>query len=169
MGNQRSFGMRSVGQDDRKSAFGGEIRLPLPGFGKIGVFGIGLILALWLFLYISTLFPYLGHTQRSETLSPGMSTNGGIGTIGLSTMFLIEGQQAFFNYDVQSQNGGKVQFDLRPISQISATDQEKLVAGGEAGTLEFTVPATGLYNFHHDFALSGMRSTTSYSASWGAR
>jgi len=141
----------------------GKKKAPQIGFGTVTATLCG-----WVFLYVSTIFPYLGTASKGETLFAGGSLDSGIGTIGTERMFLVKGQTAFFNYTVNSSDGGAVRFDVKPVLKFGFSDQAQLVEGDRSGRIEFEVRETGFYRFYHDFSLNGISSSTSYSASWGA-
>ncbi len=136
---------------------------------KLGLGTIGGVLCLWLFLYISTIFPYLGSASRSENLGPGVSLNAGSGNFGLSKMILFEGQTAFFDYKIDSTDAGAVRLDVRPFTTFGASENLKVIEGTGQGTVEFVVTKTGLYEFRHDFSLNGTSGRTEYQVTWGAR
>ncbi|MEL7189119.1 MAG: hypothetical protein AAGK17_06165 [Pseudomonadota bacterium] len=136
---------------------------------KLGSGAIVGALAVWLFLYISTIFPYLGYSSQNETLGPGVSLSAGSKDVGLTTMLLFEGQTAFIDYEVASTENGKVILDVKPISTFGFSENKQDIEAGTKGTYEVEIEKTGLYEFRHDFSLNGISGTTEYRVSWGAR
>ncbi|MCB2059777.1 MAG: hypothetical protein KDE21_04675 [Novosphingobium sp.] len=125
-------------------------------------------LCLWLFAYISGLYPYLG-TARDDTRSaPGVSTSLGKFGIGVSTMLLFEGQTAFFEYESTSAES-EITLDVKPVTTLGYSDAMQRVRGEASGTAEFPITKTGLYRFRHEPALGRRYGQTKYSVSWGAR
>ncbi|MDJ0643602.1 MAG: hypothetical protein QNJ15_12365 [Erythrobacter sp.] len=135
---------------------------------KIGFGAVIGVLCLWMFLYVSTLFPYLGTASKGETKFPLGSVDASMPTIGTERMLLFKGQTAFIDYNVNSSDGGGVHFDVKPVMQFGFSDQTQVIRGNQSGRIEFEVKETGFYRFYHRFSLNGLSGSTSYSASWGA-
>lgn len=135
---------------------------------KIGLGAVTGVHCLWIFLYVSTLFPYLGTSTKGETKFVGGSLDTGMPTIGTQRMLLFKGQKAFFEYKVNSTDGGGVRFDVKPVMKFGFSDQTQVISDNQSGRIEFEVQETGFYKFYHDFSLNGVSGSTSYSASWGA-
>lgn len=148
--------------------FGGRSSPSAKGVAKNGFYVLTGALCIWVFLYISALFPYLGYAERGERLGPGFSVNSGVGEYGVSRMLLFEGQTAFIDYDVQSDSGGRVYLDIKPVTTFGFSDHMQYAEANTTGRYEYVIPATGVYEFDHDFSLNGIRGSTQYTASWGA-
>ena len=138
-------------------------RLELPGFLMWVPVGA---MALWLVAYIAGIFPYIGHYEHSspDEFAPYLPT-------GPSEMLLVKGQEAFIDYTVESEDGykGEVAIDIRPVPAHRPTADMKRVSGIETGTLKVTIPATGIYRFHHAAEANSHRKGLSYSVTWGAK
>ncbi|WP_040464329.1 hypothetical protein [Erythrobacter sp. NAP1] len=140
----------------------------LISFGKNGSLIFGGALILWLFLYVSTIFPYLGQAQQSQMSGAGFNVSGGVSNFGTQRMFLVAGQTAFFEYDVKGDEDAGVRFDLHAWPNAAFSDQSQTITGTQSGRAEFVVEKTGFYSFYHDFSTNAPGSKTSYSVSWGA-
>jgi len=125
-------------------------------------------LCLWLFAYISGLYPYLGTGGDDNRSAPGVSTSLGKFDFGLRTMLLFEGQTAFIEYESESPEG-EITLDVKPIATLGYSDAMQRVRGQASGTAEFPIAKTGLYTFRHEPALGRTYGRTDYSVSWGAR
>ena len=138
-------------------------RLELPGF-VIWV-PVGAVL-LWLVSYISGVFPYLGHYQHR---SPDEAAS--YIPTGPTHMLLFEGQEAFIDYEIESAEGynGDIAIDIRPLPAHRPSPAMQRLNGTDRGTLKVTIPATGVYRFHHQAEQGSHRKGLSYSVTWGAR
>ena len=121
---------------------------------------------LWLFAYISTLFPYLGtYDYKKEGM---VQTAGGFGA---QHMILFKGQTAFIDYTVNSTPGfdGNVLIDIAPWPGINFSPDMRKVSGRAKGRIEIVIPKTGFYTFRHRIGPMAYRQDLAYSVTWGAR
>ncbi|QJB68326.1 hypothetical protein [Parasphingorhabdus halotolerans] len=128
------------------------------------------VLSIWLFVYISGLFPYLGYEHRTHHYHKFSSNEGVVSSsLGPNSMFLVKGQTAFYDYDmkVTKQTSG-MWLDIRPIYEIGISDNAKWIHGDQQGRWEYEVPETGVYSFKHDVNHRAFDSKVTYDVSWGA-
>ena len=151
--------------DDSKPAKGNRSLKPM-GWGAFCL--LTAALCLWVFVYASGIYPYLGEGRVDNRSAPATQTDIASFDLGLSMMVLFKGQTAFFEYDVTSPQS-EITFDLRPATHIGYTDRRQRIAGVGTGKVEFPVTNTGLYVFRHEPALGRLHGHTKYTVSWGAR
>ena len=125
-------------------------------------------LCLWLFAYISGLYPYLGTARDDTSSAPGVSTSLGKFGVGVSTMLLFEGQTAFFEYESTSPES-EITLDVKPVTTLGYSKAMRRIRGEAGGTVEFPIAKTGFYRFLHEPALVRRYGRTRYTVSWGAR
>jgi hypothetical protein len=134
--------------------------------GKVA-YALGGLLCLWLFVYISGVFPYLGWGRADNYSSTGTQTDIGSMSLGVSSMFLFEGQTAFIDYEMETPDSA-ITLDVKPILTIGYSDNVYRLKGVESGRAEFLIEKSGLYTFEHEPALGRPYGHTKYSVSWGA-
>ncbi len=134
---------------------------------KIGFGTLTAALCLWVFAYVSTLFPYLGWGRAQNNTE--FATNVDIGTmdIGMPYMLLFEGQTAFYEYDSYSEEG-QITFDVKPVFSIGYSEQMQRVSGEGSGRIEIPITKTGFYTFRHEPAMARGHVYTHYDTVWGA-
>jgi hypothetical protein len=166
-GNGRlSFG---AGDDDERASALSAGRIASVGRISAPIFYALLgVVCLWVFAYVSGLFPYLGTGRVDNRSSPGMQTDIGSTGLGIKTMLLFKGQTAFIDYKSTSPES-EITLDVKPVTVLGYSDAMQRVKGEAEGTAEFPIEATGLYKFRHEPALGRRYGRTSYSVSWGAR
>jgi hypothetical protein len=125
-------------------------------------------LCLWIFSYISGLYPYLGTGGDDSRSAPGTSTSIGKYDFGLGTMLLFKGQTGFIEYDSTSPEG-EITLDVKPLATLGYSDAMLRVKGEASGTFEVPIESTGFYSFEHEPALGGGYGRTAYTVRWGAR
>lgn len=125
-------------------------------------------LILWVFLYVSTIFPYLGRAEQTQANSVGFNVSGGTTNLGTQSMFLFPGQTAFFEYDVRGDEGAGVRFDVHSWPYTGFSDQVQTIEGTRSGRAEFVIEKAGFYSFYHDFSINAPGTKSRYSVAWGA-
>ena len=126
-------------------------------------------LSLWVFVYGSGLFPYLGSADIENTSAPPFGGEPGYSiSFGLGTMLLFEGQTAFYEYESTSDKS-EITFDVKPLTVLGYSENMHRVRGKGSGTIEIPITKTGLYNFRQGPALGRPYGKTAYTVSWGAR
>ena len=134
---------------------------------KVGLGTIGGALCLWVFAYISTLFPYLGWGRVQNNTEFATSMDFATFNLGMPYMLLFEGQTAFYEYDSHSAES-QITFDVKPVLSIGYSEQMQRVSGDGAGRIEIPIRRTGLYRFKHEAATARGHVYTHYDAVWGA-
>jgi hypothetical protein len=130
------------------------------------------VLAIWVFGYISGLFPYLGHYQRSEKNGGILSANGNpFGTITLPWAYLFKGQTLFIDYDVEQE--GKVDLTIylyHPSNPFVGLGHYTYatIKGSSTGRFTYTVPESGLYEINPSVSGSLDAYHIKYKVFWGA-
>jgi hypothetical protein len=139
--------------------------------GKSTLFRIGgkFVLAafgIWLFCYVSTLFPYLGRYHYSYFDGVREDYN-----VGMQHMLLFEGQTAFIEYETKSADGpsGSIYVDIVPLLGPMPSAHLKTLNGEQTGVLEVPITKTGVYSFQSRFNSLAYRENLNYTVTWGAR
>lgn len=154
--------------EDRGTLYHGESRISLGRYAGPVFYGLVAVLCLWVFVYISGLYPYLGKAGDDNRSATGTSTSIGKYDYGIGTMLLFKGQTAFFEYESTSPEG-EITLDVKTVTTLGYSDAMQRVKGVQKGTAEFPIETTGLYRFDHEPALGRTYGRTTYSVSWGAR
>jgi len=157
-----------VDTGDRGIALSGEPRRSVWKLSGTAFYVVLGALCLWVFAYVSGLYPYLGVAGDNNRSGPGFSSSAGKYDFGLGTMLLFKGQTAFIEYDATSAEG-EVTLDVKPAGTLGFSDKRIRVKGKAVGTLEVPIESTGIYNFRHEPALGRAYGHTQYSVRWGAR
>lgn len=134
----------------------------------LGFYALVAALCIWLFAYVSGLYPYLGSAATDNRSSFGQTTSFSESGFGVETMLLFAGQTAFFEYESTSAESD-ITLDVKPMMTLGYSPAMQRIRGVAKGTAEFPVATTGLYNFRHEPALGRRYGRTAYSVSWGAR
>lgn len=130
--------------------------------------------SIWLFLFVSGLFPWLGYAEGSSRHgTAGVRVRDDSG-IGMPAMFLVKGQKAVWDYDVT------VEGDDGLILRVSKTPPQPdfivktlRIEQSAKGQFEVVAPATGLYGFEHELLPIGTLfgpakpGSTRYRLRWG--
>jgi hypothetical protein len=131
------------------------------------------LLCLWIFGYVSGLFPYLGHRERVRSpTSLGLPYGNSIGSVGVPMAYLTKGQTVFIDYDVKVSGGGYLWINLQglPKSPVDVfwPSAWLIVKTDQKGRLIYKIPQSGLYRVvlweNGPFASYGV----DYKLSWGA-
>lgn len=154
--------------EDQGVLYHGESQVSLGKFAGPAFYAVVAALCVWVFVYISGLYPYLGTAGDDNRSSLGISTSVGGYSYGTSVMLLFEGQTAFFEYDSTSSEG-EITLDVKTLNRLGYSDAMQRVKGAQNGIAEFPITSTGLYRFDQEPALGRTYGRTSYSVSWGAR
>lgn len=165
---KRSRWLIGESDEDRGALVHGESQISLGRYAGPVFYGLVAVLCLWIFVYISGLYPYLGKAGDDNRSSAGVSTSIGKYNYGVGMMLLFKGQTAFFEYDSTSPEG-EITLDVKTVSTLGYSDAMQRVKGVKQGTAEFPIETTGLYRFDQEPALGRTFGRTSYSVSWGAR
>ncbi len=143
------------------------------GAGKWAGVLFGLVFAIWLFVYATGIFTTLGWVEGSERhdrfgVRPAESSS-----TGLSTMYLLQGQTAWWDYDIAVEGTGGVRLSIAgAIPRPDSMRIQNITRTGR-GRLELVAPRSGLYYFRHQYVpLSGAfgrtpAGSTRYTMSWG--
>ena len=145
-------------------------RLPLPSWL---FYPFTAVAALWVFAYVSGLFPYLGHSSGTHE-----TTFGGFGRTGVNigsakpwqghVVPMIKGQTVFVDYDVKIDSGYATlsitqgYISLRQLKHIE-------LRGTTQGRLSVEADATGFYRIQMRPLADDVKtpSKLTYSFSWG--
>jgi hypothetical protein len=111
------------------------------------------LLSLWVFVYISGLFPYLGYKSGGHQTLPGPvgRVSYGIGDndhMQAHRIFLFAGQTAIIDYDVSVRKGQlkiSVQEGFLPVGPKLV---EQGIAATSTGRVAVKVPNTGIYTIY---------------------
>ena len=111
----------------------------------------GTALASWLLAYGLGLYTTLGWVEGSERHNRfGVYVGDMASPIGFTTMYLFEGQTAWWDYDVAVQGTGGVRLTiLRNPPQGSQIRLQRVTATSR-GRLEYVVPESGFYSFRYE-------------------
>jgi hypothetical protein len=122
--------------------------------------------ALWLFGYVSTLFPYFGRYHYS--FANGVRDEH---FIGGDQMLLFKGQTAFIEYETKGAEGyeGQIYIDIVPWAGPRPSPHKMALNGKQTGVLEVTIPKTGVYVFRSSIGPMAYRENIEYTVNWGAR
>jgi hypothetical protein len=124
------------------------------------------VIAIWLFGYISTIFPYLGtyHYRYADGVIEQHD-------IGLRNVMLFKGQTAFLEYDIDSPDRpeGKIYIAIKPWRPLGSGSNKLAVQGRKKGVLTMPVNKTGYYTFYSRIGVAGRRKNLQYTVTWGAR
>jgi hypothetical protein len=131
-------------------------------------------LSAWLFLYISGLFTTLGWAEGSERHGADSIRLADDSRFGLPGMYLIEGQTAWWDYEVAVEGEGGVRLLIGKAvpSPDFIVKARHLTASGK-GRFEVVAPESGFYSFSHELEpIGGLlgRSepgATRYRLKWG--
>lgn len=134
---------------------------------KVGLGAITGALCLWVFAYVSTLFPYLGWGRVQNNTEFATSVDIATFNLGMPYMLLFEGQTAFYDYSSHSEESA-ITFDVKPVMSIGYSDRMQRVSGEGSGRIEIQITQTGLYKFEHKAATARGHVYTHYDAVWGA-
>jgi hypothetical protein len=138
------------------------------------VYAVTAFASVWLFGYISGLFPYLGHLQGTCTQKGALSSDcSKFGTFGMPYAYLTKGQTIFIDYNLTTRGKNAVyigvSYQSTPIHLISKTNWTQIeLPGSGKGRIVYTVPASGFYdpdvqnNAGREFYFEA------YSVNWGA-
>ena len=138
------------------------------GITAKALYALGAAIGLWVLVYGSGLFPYLGSGELEDHHAPPFKGAPGYSMgFGTNTMLLFAGQTAFYEYKSTSPQS-EIVFDVKPLSVLGYSERMKRVNGVAEGRIEFPITQTGLYTFRHGPALGRRYGTTAYSVSWGA-
>lgn len=130
---------------------------------KISGTVLAALTCIWLFLYISTIAPYLG----TYSYAYGGRVRGESG-FGVHTMLLFKGQEAFMEYEVKrgSRNARPYTFDIQPWPAVIHSPDAVYVRGQAKGTLRVKIEKTGVYHFYSN---APYLVEADYTVTWGAR
>jgi hypothetical protein len=124
------------------------------------------IIAIWLFGYISTIFPYLGtyHYRYADGIRDEHD-------IGVRNMLLFKGQTAFLEYDINSadRSEGKVYIAIERWRPLGNASDKLEIQGRKKGVLTMPVNKTGFYTFYSGIGIMAYRQNLKYTVTWGAR
>ncbi len=124
-------------------------------------------LCLWVFAYVSTLFPYLGWGRAQNNTEFATSVDLASFNVGVPYMLLFEGQTAFYDYTSHSEES-RITFDVKPVFTIGYSDAAQRVSGEGSGRIEIPITKTGLYTFKHEPSMARGHAYTHYDTVWGA-
>lgn len=145
------------------------------GAGAGGAFVVGLLI--WLVLYASGLFPWLGYAYLEKS-SFGAGPVGVIGEDsagtewGLSTMVFVKGQEIVIEYDADIRAGSLWLYVYDVSKAIQGAGASQYIMQTGTGVWTWRVPKTGLYSISIGPSLTqgtGRGHDLSYSVWWGAR
>ena len=134
-----------------------------------------LLPASWLLAFATGFTTTLGMAEGSERHNRyGVYVSDDFLSPGLGTMYLVEGQHAYWDYDVRVE--GTAGIRLRIGRTLPRPDQFRLqdVQATGNGRFEFIVPESGFYSFDYEHApLAGAWGhipvgSTTYKLRWGA-
>ncbi len=139
--------------------------------GRFRLFAIGgksvlAVVAIWLFCYISTIFPYLGTYHYSFV--DGVRDEYSVGT---RNMLLFKGQTAFIEFETDGADGyeGTVYIDIMPWPGTTKSPNMLALNGEKNGILSVPVETTGIYVFHNRVGSMAYRENLEYRVTWGAK
>ena len=142
--------------------------------GKWGAALFGIVFGLWLFAYGSGLFTTLGWAEGSERHNRfGIRLAEQTSATGLGTMFLVAGQTAWWDYDVETEGAGGVRLSIASTPPRPGSIRVENVTRTGRGRIALVAPHTGLYSFRHEYVpLAGAfgrqpPGATRYRLSWG--
>ena len=145
------------------------------GWGAGGVFVSALLL--WIVLYASGVFPWLGYSWlKRDSFGAGPFSIVGenrVGTeLGLSTLLFFRGQEIVVDYDAEIRAGSLwlYVYDITKAGQGGGASHHVTQTG--AGVWTYAVPGSGLYRISIGPSVTqgaGHGYDLSYSVWWGAR
>lgn len=135
------------------------------------------VASLWVFCYVSGLFPYLGYKAGGYRTwdGPVGRTSYGIGdndAVQIHYIFLFSGQTAIVDYDVAVRKGA-LEIELQEgVNPFAPSLMEHKVSASGKGRASVKVPSTGVYTlyFRPTYASPATATQTdiNYTLWWGA-
>jgi hypothetical protein len=156
---------------DRNRHNGIEITLSGPWASRFTYLLTG-ILSIWIFVYVSGLYPYLGYITHTNSYSGiFMKRDSGLGTFKVPRAYLFKGQTIFIDYKVQVEGEGSVRIALEggPSYKLAFWPRTHFdVKGSSKGRLYYVVPENGFYNVEANAFQWKGKYHISYTLNWGA-
>ena len=145
------------------------------GWGAGGLFGVAVLL--WIVLYVSGVFPWLGYAWLTrDSFGTGSFTIVGEDQAGTSfgptTLLFFKGQEIVIDYDAEIRAGSLwlYVYDITKIGQGGGGSHYVTETG--AGVWTYAVPKTGFYKISIGPSVvqgSGRGYDLGYTVWWGAR
>ena len=148
-----------------------------PAAGRLAawaVYGIVILIGSWLVLYLGGIVTTLGMAEGSERHGASAVRLADDTSLGLSTMYLVKGQAAWWDYDVEVEGEG----GLRLIVGKAVPTRDFIVrvrhlrASGR-GRFAVVAPESGFYSFSYELEpIGGLLGgagpgSTRYDLQWG--
>jgi hypothetical protein len=133
------------------------------------------LLSVWVFLFASGLFSTLGWAEGSERHGADAVRIADDSRFGLPAMYLLEGQKAWWNYEVEVKGGdsGVRLIVGKAVPRPDFIVKVKHVRESGRGRFEIVAPASGVYTFSHELEpIGGLvgraePGATRYKLRWG--
>jgi hypothetical protein len=149
------------------------IAITLSGkWANVLFYALTAFLSVWVFVYISGLFPYLGRIEHINSHS-GIFSNrdSSLGTFKVPRAYLFKGQTVFIDYlaEVEGESSVRIYLEGAPGYRLGFWPHTHFdVKGNGKGRLYYTVPESGFYNVEANaFAWKG-NYRINYTIAWGA-
>ena len=148
-----------------------------PGGARVAawaIYGIVALLGSWLVLYLGGIVTTLGTAEGSERHGGSAVRLADDMSFGLSTMYLAEGQTAWWDYDVEVEGEGGVRLIVSKAvpTRDFIVSVRHLRASGR-GRFAVVAPASGFYSFSYELEPIGRLfggaepGSTRYDLQWG--
>jgi len=145
------------------------------GWKPLGAYAIllpALLFASWLFAYAAGLFTTLGYAGGSERHGRHADYAADETQIGLSTIYLLRGQRAWWDYEVEVEGHGGVRLTIARAVPGLGHDFRDVRHSGR-GRFEVVAPEAGFYSFEQELVPHGVLisggapGATRYRLTWG--